>query len=290
MTRETRIALVVGLAFIVLFGLVLGQRSMRLATARGTDAPAPGTAPLPRGASPEVVAADIDRREGGAPQAPPRGSGPPAQAARETSTIPSTVLAAERSTADQAPPVSQHRQEIPIPSGPAGPVDGESAGPPGPPPAPPTPEVRTYVVQPGDTLIRIARKVYGPEHEKEYVRIFQANRDRIPSASRVLIGEQLVIPPLGPERPSPQAARETAQPRPGPERYREMTLQELAQRFGSRRTYVVRSGDCLTAIARSQLGDDSVEAVRKLLSANHDRITDPDHLPIGLELRIPNGA
>lgn len=60
--------------------------------------------------------------------------------------------------------------------------------------------------------------------------------------------------------------------------------------IGRGRTYVVRAGDCLISIARRQMGDGSPQAVRKLLEANPDRIADPDCLPVGLQLRIPNGA
>ena len=35
------------------------------------------------------------------------------------------------------------------------------------------------------------------------------------------------------------------------------------------------------------MGDGGPRAVQKLYQANRDRIRDPDHLPVGLKLRIP---
>ncbi len=69
--------------------------------------------------------------------------------------------------------------------------------------------------------------------------------------------------------------------------YTEMTLTGLSSRFGNDRTYVVRSGDCLTDIARRTMGSGSKSAVRKLLDANRDQIADPNRLTVGMRLIIP---
>ena len=193
MTRETRIALLVGLAFIVLFGLVLGQRSRSLGTAAGPGAPAPGTSPLPEAAGPEMVTASMDAladrlalqpqpvhdRSGG--QAPPR-----PEAAR------TAHLVARQPPGPEPPPAAPPRQEVPI-----HPVGADSAEParPARPVRPEPPPVRTYKVVPGDTLIKIARKMYGREHEQEYLRIYRANQNRLRDPSRLQIGQVLVIPP-----------------------------------------------------------------------------------------------
>jgi len=80
---------------------------------------------------------------------------------------------------------------------------------------------------------------------------------------------------------------------PDPERgYREMDLDELGSHFArapSGRAYVVRRGDNLTKIARRMLNDDSRAAVMRIFQANADKLTDPDNLPVGVELRIPSG-
>ncbi len=84
--------------------------------------------------------------------------------------------------------------------------------------------------------------------------------------------------------------------------YEELSLGQLQKRFApvasnkrtarskkpSGRIYVVRSGDNLTKIARRTLKDDSHAAVRKLYEANRDRLDNPDHLSVGMKLRIPS--
>ena len=151
--------------------------------------------------------------------------------------------------------------------------------------APQQPRPRIYIVQSGDNLTKIARKVYGPGREREYRRIFLANRDKLPDASTVSPGQELVIPPLAPSRPE---ARSLARaPTPARPHYTEMTLEAMSNRFRRGRHYVVRAGDSLTDIARRELGSASRIAVRRLYQANRDRITDPDRLPVGLPLRIP---
>jgi LysM repeat protein len=65
--------------------------------------------------------------------------------------------------------------------------------PPPPPTPPPTPEPTTYVVQPGDTLWRIAAKVYGDGSLWRI--IFEANRDTLSDPGRIRPGQVLKIPP-----------------------------------------------------------------------------------------------
>lgn len=51
---------------------------------------------------------------------------------------------------------------------------------------------KTYKVQPGDTLSKIAKEFYG--NANEYNRIFDANRDKLQSADKIQVGQELVIP------------------------------------------------------------------------------------------------
>lgn len=51
---------------------------------------------------------------------------------------------------------------------------------------------RTYSVQPGDTLSKIAKEFYG--NANDYNRIFEANRDKLESPDKISAGQQLVIP------------------------------------------------------------------------------------------------
>ena len=54
---------------------------------------------------------------------------------------------------------------------------------------------------------------------------------------------------------------------------------------GGAKTYTVKAGDTLGAIAKDQLG--SANAYMKIFEANKDQLTDPDKIKPGQVLRIP---
>ena len=59
----------------------------------------------------------------------------------------------------------------------------------------------SYVVQEGENLASVAKKVYGAVEGNRIVniqRIYEANRDILPSADKVRAGQELVVPPLEP--------------------------------------------------------------------------------------------
>ena len=70
--------------------------------------------------------------------------------------------------------------------------------PPRPVPPPQPAQVRSYVVQKGDSLYAISRKFYGDSSHID--RIFQANRDSLPSKNSLKVGQTLRIPPVPPNR------------------------------------------------------------------------------------------
>jgi nucleoid-associated protein YgaU len=51
---------------------------------------------------------------------------------------------------------------------------------------------RTYTVQPGDTLSKISKQFYG--NANEYMKIFNANKDRLHNPNEIRSGQELVIP------------------------------------------------------------------------------------------------
>lgn len=53
----------------------------------------------------------------------------------------------------------------------------------------------SYTVQAGDSLSRIAEQFYGDANQ--YMRIFEANRDKLTDPNKIRVGQQLVIPPRG---------------------------------------------------------------------------------------------
>ena len=51
---------------------------------------------------------------------------------------------------------------------------------------------RTYKVQSGDTLSKIAKEMYG--NAGDYNKIFEANRDKLSDPDKIQVGQDLVIP------------------------------------------------------------------------------------------------
>ncbi len=59
-------------------------------------------------------------------------------------------------------------------------------------PAADNPYTQTYVVQPGDTLSKIAQKYYGDP--SLYNQIFEANKDVLKDPNKIFPGQKLKIP------------------------------------------------------------------------------------------------
>jgi nucleoid-associated protein YgaU len=53
-------------------------------------------------------------------------------------------------------------------------------------------EEQTYVVKPGDTLSKISRQFYG--NPNDYMRIFDANKDKLRDPNKITPGQELKIP------------------------------------------------------------------------------------------------
>lgn len=60
------------------------------------------------------------------------------------------------------------------------------------PPKPPAPEAKTYTVQPGDTLSKLAKQFYG--NATSYMKIFDANKDKLTDPNKIQVGQVLKIP------------------------------------------------------------------------------------------------
>jgi nucleoid-associated protein YgaU len=54
------------------------------------------------------------------------------------------------------------------------------------------PAPRTYTVQPGDSLSKISKQFYGDANK--YMKIFEANKDKLSDPDKVRAGQELVIP------------------------------------------------------------------------------------------------
>ena len=58
--------------------------------------------------------------------------------------------------------------------------------------APPAPAAKTYTVQSGDTLSKIAKAQFGDANA--YMKIFDANKDKLSDPDKIQVGQVLTIP------------------------------------------------------------------------------------------------
>lgn len=124
---------------------------------------------------------------------------------------------------------------------------------------PEPPPYTEYTVMSGDSMSSIARDWFGTDAKWDLI----AKANPLIDPNRLRVGQVLRLPPKDTERDD---AGEAAGP--------------------SGTTYVVRSGDTLSRIARQYYGDES--KWRIIHDANRDKIGDnPDNLRVGMRLEIP---
>jgi nucleoid-associated protein YgaU len=57
---------------------------------------------------------------------------------------------------------------------------------------PQTASAKMYTVKPGDTLSKISKQFYGSA--TDYMRIFEANKDKLTDPDKIQVGQELKIP------------------------------------------------------------------------------------------------
>jgi nucleoid-associated protein YgaU len=306
MTRETKISLLVGLAFIIVIGILLsdhlhatqelpqavltqGADIMRQATnAPGTGSPpidfvrsndTTPTQPLPthdeltRPPSPVVPTQNYQNQANSQrQQANPM---PPAVAQDHGADAPSpdqSLIARANRDGEPLVPANQDGSSRVVDNTPTAPA---------PVPAPATAGPKQYKAQDGDTVSRMAAKFMGSNTKANRQAIIDANPSLQEDPDRVIVGKSYTIPLAG--EPAPVVAETPRVDAPTVD----------APQGDSRRTvsgeyfYTVQEGDSLWAIANDQLGDPSaVDAIKELnqrvlRGENHDVVTP------GMKLRLP---
>ncbi len=135
----------------------------------------------------------------------------------------------------------------------------------------PTSSDRIHRVAEGESLSRIAERVYG---DRELWKALAAyNTDRLPNPNVLKTGLVLRIPPK--EILTGNAAPATTS----------IAVRDPLTTPAVARAHVVREGETLSEIAAATLG--SSRRWPELVAANRDRISDPDRVLPGTELRIP---
>lgn len=153
--------------------------------------------------------------------------------------------------------------------------NGSNAGRPG---QPGRARDRVHHVRAGQTLSSIADRYYG--QSGLWRLLYAYNRDRIVDANRLPVGLALRIPSREvlegaarspPRNADPKATKPKATKRqPAPRAYA---------------TYTVRSGDTLGEIAQRLLG--TVRRLPELIDLNRDRLDDENRIQVGMTLRVP---
>lgn len=138
--------------------------------------------------------------------------------------------------------------------------------------------VREHVIREGDTLWSIAQKYYGDGRLHSLLE--EANRDAFAKKRGLDVGQRLRVP----ERSSPVADRTLALDDANATSSDGAKEPGKAAKPGAGK-YVVRPGDTLVGVARKTLG--SERRWEEILALNSARIPDPDALTVGAELRLP---
>ena len=223
MGRETKFGLLIGLVFIILFGVILSSRA---------GSSAPEHAALPTGESLahatrlETVNRTVDpfkadgaldmngqdlviqvRSEGPAEEPLPA---PVALASSDGGAVGTD----DRGTVAFGPvtvetPADAERAELGLARAEPAPDRGAAA-----PPAASDPSRPVYVVRSGDTLIGIARRFYGKDAPRLWRQIVDANKSTLRHPERLAVGQKLVIPNV-PQPPQSDAPRPPSEPAGG---------------------------------------------------------------------------
>jgi LysM repeat protein len=333
MTRETKIGLLVGLAFIIIVGILLSEPLNHAGEAQPAPLPFAGgnvlrsdAAPGATAAQPQVSLApehpaapsnpvltheEVARPQGGisiqigSGQAPAArvdslsnagGHSPIASNEQQTQTAPQKHQTATpkrdnlQTTQGNQPPsapdnqtavaqnhrdpimdaAAQQGEEI-VPVGNGGsqsPQNTKAQANSGP--------AKSYEAVSGDSLAKIAQKMYGSSSKAYRDAIVAANPSLKADPNKVLIGQAYVIPTVtagSANNATPAVVKETpATPAPN--------KTESAEYW-----YTVKPGDSLWAIARDQLGDTATVAAIKDLNAK--TLNGSDGVKAGMKLRLP---
>jgi nucleoid-associated protein YgaU len=247
MTRENKLALVVGFALILLVGVLISDHFSVARTLHAAEL-TQAVDPLddPRHDNPDLIAL----RAG--PMAADRGAEsaatpPPPPPADDPLTSDSGVRAVDPTASDTADEAGLRV--------PAGAIDATAP--------------RRHRIRSGESLTSICTRYYGKPNL--YHRL--ARHNGLDDANAIRPGQRLEIPPLEvlvPAGPAPEV------PAPAP---------PAAETPAAPATYTVREGDSLSRIAQRLLG--SQQKWPALYEANRDQLDTPNDLRPGMTLKVP---
>lgn len=149
---------------------------------------------------------------------------------------------------------------------------------------------KIYEVTDGDNLALIALKYYGDVEGNKTVnimKIFEANRNILKAADEIQVGQKLIIPPLRGSISSKEKKDGLASSIF--EKVKSIGREHLSLKKPDRpkqgKSYKVRDGDSLWKIAADQLGDGN--RYIEVAKLNDDILSDEDSLTVGMTLKLP---
>lgn len=150
---------------------------------------------------------------------------------------------------------------------------------------------KIYEVTDGDNLALIAVKYYGEVEGNKRInimRIFEANRNLLKTADEIQVGQKLIIPPLR-DLASSKEKNKDGLTSSFFEKVKSIGREHLSLKKPGRpkqgRSYTVREGDSLWTIAADQLGDGT--RYTEVAKLNDDVLSDEDSLTVGMNLKMP---
>jgi LysM repeat protein len=294
MTRETKIGLLVGLAFVIVIGILISDHlsntnepagaplrasmdNLRSSLGQQGDGDVAPPLRVPTSINPTQPVPTSEELTRRTPTHPPiTFVDPPIHPGQTTPPVGNTV--------DRLREIArQHNEEIIDPSN-AGQNDGSTNGNDSrlarnvdngdradirntPTPADPVkPTMRSYQAQPGDSLSAIALKAYGSNSKANRDAIIAANPALAENRDLIVVGRSYNIPSLS------AAASAPIQPQP-------------AKPTDATVTYTVKAHDTLWSIANSQVG--SANAVATIRELNKDVLNGSDRVRPNMKLKLP---
>jgi len=284
MTRETKIGLLVGLAFIIVIGILLSDHfrsameppqaalsgaasAVRAAVNSPGTANPPITMVTPADAPPKQPVPTRDElNPAPSPEIPSARANPDKQpsSVKPEPTKPDQVAGADAPSPDDAlrKAARQHGEEI-VPADPTSTADAPA----------PAASMKTYKAQSGDSVSRMAARLLGANTKANRQAIINANPSLQDDPDYVVVGQSYVIPTRAQATAAPSTPAAPAAP--------------SAEAPSGHYFYTVQAGDSLWRIANDQLGDPTaVDAIKEL---NRSILKGQDHdvvLP-GAKLRLP---
>jgi LysM repeat protein len=289
-TRETKIGLLVGLAFVIMTGILLSNylsstneppgAALKVAAdgvrsglgEPGNDDVAP-TLRAPANVAPSqpvVINAELNHHAFQPPirfvppVTPPSG---PAHGNAITPTVPANPAS---NTLDRIRQAAARQGEELIPANDPNTTSANNnppTNPAAPQPAPVKTTARTYQAQAGDSLGRIAQKMYGSGSKANRDAIVAANPSLAQNRDLIVAGRSYIIPALGAATPPAPPAIEP----PSPDK---LVI------------YVVQPNDTLWSIATEQVG--SANAVAAIEELNKAILNGSDQLRPNMKLKLPS--